>query len=931
MATRRDLTFIRDNLLIDRDLLLSDIKTQEIRASAGLPGAAAEVQNLKKKLVLLDAEIARVSQEISRLLPPSRISAGTTVKDNQAAKNSADDDNPNLTTPSTPNKAINPSGRIVPDVPKVNTNAIPTPTGGTGDVDRNTNGNTITYNDSQAEKTNVDPAFNVDSILVPGSTGSETYTPRTTGAGATEDTGQTRNATVTAIDQTFEEQISPKTNRLDEYATYIYSASVYMMDATAYNTFMKSTNKTLSGAQLLFQTAGAPVGGRNKYFKLDYYIDNLEIECVLAGKGTGQATNAYQMSMTVLEPHGITLVNNLDLATTEYIFKGDKNRKQAEWANQNYILVLRFYGYDSQGKKLVGGRPENAATPTDPNALIEKYIPFQITNLTFKVAGKATEYTLTATTTATLINQGSLHAVIPHNVEFGAQTLRDALMSSVSVANATDIDPGGRENNTTSTGTSPTSGTPTPLTANSAPEKKSTITKSLADALNQFQQNLVKQGRQKEPDVFSITMTDVIANARIKYIGGADKSGAPMSKPTTANQQLDKATQSTDFSSNTLTATAGTPIIKFIDLVVRNSTYIQQQAKVTIDPQTEKQSPNSGAGTKTAWFHINNWAEQGKWDSIRNDYAYTYHYVITPYYITGTPSDYFPDGEFRGIHKRYNYWFTGLNSQVLSYEQTYNTNFIQVSTGGPGLENTSSNYQYLVRRVNLPASNASRQGAPTTSQRQNEMSANMASYLYNPADLAESVMTIVGDPAWIFQGEVSTAPTTSNWSASPFLADDSINPESGQVYYEILFNTPADYNIDTGLLDPNKDNFNIDAQNKDPGQPLQSYIYNAYRVVNSFKQGKFTQQLEGTLYTYDPGNKAGNYNRNSGGASLTVADTSPQSQTPAETSRSLRQSNIGAAIPEFTGGASGPVLPSGDAAPDILPQQAPPPPDKDPG
>jgi hypothetical protein len=451
------------------------------------------------------------------------------------------------------------------------------------------------------------------------------------------------------------------------------------------------------------------------------------------------------------------------------------------------------------------------------------------------------------------------------------------------------------------------------------------------DALNQWQLDLVKEGRQKEPDVFSITMSDVIANAKIKYIGGADKSGAPMTKPTTANQALDKATQSTDFSSNTLTATAGTPLIKFIDLVVRNSTYIQQQAKVAIDPQTEKQTPNAGAGTKTAWFHINSWAEQGKWDSIRNDYAYTYHYVITPYYITGTPSDYFPDSEFRGVHKQYNYWFTGLNSQVLSYEQTYNTNFIQVSTGGPGVETTSSNYRYLVRKVNLPASNASRQGAPTTSQRQNEMSANMASYLYNPADLAESVMTIVGDPAWIFQGEVSTAPTTSNWIPDPFQPDGTINPESGQVFYEILFNTPADYSISTGLLDPNKNNFNIASQNKDPGQPLQSYIYNAYRIINSFKQGKFTQQLEGTLYTYDPGKLAGNYNRNSGGAALTAADTSPQSQTPAETARSLRQSNIGNAIPSFTGGTSGPVLPSPDAAPDILPQQAPPPPDKDPG
>lgn len=815
-------------------------------------------------------ENLKIAVDANRAQPVD--SSGQIVQDDQGSKTSPSpsgvgSNNPNYTAPGpAQNIAINNDGVLVPTGRISGTNAVEPPTSAAGDVNANIDGPTLSIEDSQSTA-ETQRLLNQNAAATP-------VAANTPGVGASTNSDAPKNTAQTTADTLFNTPITAKVNRLDGYASYVYSASVYMMDSASYNTFMASSQKNLSSAQLLFQTGGAPLAARNKYFQLDYYLDNIEIECLVTGKGSGTIHNAYRLSMTIIEPNGITLVDNLDRATTDYIFKGDVNRKKAEWSNQNYMLAIRFYGYDANGNKIVGGK----AGSTDPNSFIEKFIGFNITNLTFKVGGKTTEYTLEAITPSTFLPTASHRAVIPFNVEFAAQSLKSALGETVTTTTSSTVDASGRE----TTAAAAVTTTPPP-SANAAQTKKDTVTKSLVDALNQYQLDQVKNKQQLIPDKYEIMFADpAIANSPIKPVVGVDKDGAPMSKPTTAQQTLDKATQSTDTTSNTLNATAGMPVIQFIEQVVRNSAFIQSQAKVTTD-QNGKQLPNPTPANTVSWYHVNMAAIQGAWDSQRGDYAYTFRYVITPYYITGTPSSYFPDSDFRGVHKRYYYWFTGQNTQVLSYEQTYNTSFIMVMTGGPTVENTSSNYQYLIRRANLPASNASRQGGSVNNPRQYEPGANMASYLYNPGDLAASTMTIIGDPAWIFQGEVANTPTSTSWVPDPFLADDTINPESGQIYYEIVFNAPSDYELATGILNPNKNNIGYDPANKKPGEPLQSYIYMATRVVNMFKQGKFTQELEGVLYMYDPTSK----NANKSAAQTT--DT----QTNADVTQTLRQSNIG--------------------------------------
>ena len=82
------------------------------------------------------------------------------------------------------------------------------------------------------------------------------------------------------------------------------------------------------------------------------------------------------MEFDVLETNGITFLERLRQAVWEH--NGDRSQTIN---GQNYLMVIRFYGYDDLGN-LVSQAPGTDAKPeqtSDPRALVEKFIPFQIT------------------------------------------------------------------------------------------------------------------------------------------------------------------------------------------------------------------------------------------------------------------------------------------------------------------------------------------------------------------------------------------------------------------------------------------------------------------------------------------------------------------------------------------------------------------------
>ena len=671
------------------------------------------------------------------------------------------------------------------------------------------------------------------------------------GASAGSEDAARPNTTQQEVDVTFSDQkIVSQDNILDQYGTYTYVASVYLMTLAAANAMVNTKQKSLNGSQLLFQSGGAPVGGRNQFFTNDYYIENIQLNSVITGKGSGWSHNVQTIRMTVVEPNGITLLDNLNKAVNSYLGTANKGvdaNQEINYQSELYLLVIRFYGYDDAGNLVRGGvaKPDGSS---DPNAFVEKWYPMRINNIKFKVGTKLVQYDIEATSAQFDLNSGSARGTIPYNLELSGKTVKDVLTGptnyQANIAGPAEVLGGGAL----------ILDRPAPEKVSAAPSKDLTIKQGLFTAMNDYQAKLVQQGYQNVADVYEIVFdSPAIANAQIKRgpVGSTDKSSTAMARPNTAADTVDPKKSSMAPNTRNEAITAGQQVVTIIDQIIRNSSFIQDQQLYVVDETTGELKPNGKGAKNLSWFKISFSAAPIAYDAKRNDYGYRMRFNVSLYKINNAPPPWFPQPQFNGVHKQYNYWFTGLNTQVLEYEQNYNSQYALVMSGGltKELAQQTSNRNVLQKFNFSPRSGESSFGAKG---RTNEAAANLADYLYNPGDLGRVDMRIVGDPAWLQQGEAFAGLNVTDPNRfAPFLRDGTINFDSQEILFEVLFNTPVDYDLNNGLIDPGQNNFNANRTRGQAGNARQSYIYQATEVTSDFDRGKFTQRLKGVLRQFD--------------------------------------------------------------------------------
>jgi hypothetical protein len=367
----------------------------------------------------------------------------------------------------------------------------------------------------------------------------------------------------------------------------------------------------------------------------------------------------------------------------------------------------------------------------------------------------------------------------------------------------------------------------------------------LCTALNDYQQGLVKQKKRAIPDQYAIEFAPAsISASTVSRPGPQDATTAPMQNPDSAEKLLPEK-NARDLTSRTWPVKAGTQIIKVIDDVMRNSSFVTDQQNVEVttatDPVTgiQTQTAKAKAGTgNMQWYKISvNTIDLG-YDNIIRDHAYKITFIITPYAVAQMTSQYFPDSRYRGVHKAYQYWFTGANTQILSYEQNYN-NAYRLFLSGIGADvqqQTTTDFRDQNRYIYMATSPDQSQGAKNYA---NEPGNNAASFLYDPTSLSQVKLRIVGDPAWLQQGEVGLGVNSKTFDFNPFNSDGSINYDSQAVMFSVAFNTPADYDFNTGLV-------NVNANNRN-GQPQEYYTFQATKVKSIFSKGRFEQELEGKV------------------------------------------------------------------------------------
>ena len=457
--------------IADYQFSLAEARTLLVNAKSatGRAAAAADIEIYNAEILQLQAVLANLQTQLNAA--PS--SSGDTTFQAQTAR----DDQANSTATAPQQLVETFDGRITNKPPVVESNANVPATAGNGNADLGTNAETRTLNNTQAipspepsgalpeppfGSTFLDPQqraeFNSlqNQGALPNNTPINNATQGGVGARGDDAAQPTTNSVKNRLDELYggaANAIISQDNILDYYASYTYSLSWYLVDPETYNKLVKSPKRNLEGYYLLVQSGGAPVNnnvpnqivdpqqaastsgtvkyGRSPFFPLDYYIDNLEFNVAYAGTATNGAATFSDLTFTITEPNGISLLDNLYSAVADLYSKKNitKPGTPPNYSAAMYVMVIRFYGYDVDGN-LVQPIARRAGV-TDNQAAVEKFIPFIISNIDFKVANKLVEYQIAGVVPGTATGFSTNRGSIPQNFQFQGTTVKDILVGTV--------------------------------------------------------------------------------------------------------------------------------------------------------------------------------------------------------------------------------------------------------------------------------------------------------------------------------------------------------------------------------------------------------------------------------------------------------------------------------------------------------------------
>jgi hypothetical protein len=263
--------------------------------------------------------------------------------------------------------------------------------------------------------------------------------------------------------------IPTQANQLDQYASYTYAISWYLLSPQQFNDMTATQRPNVNGWQLLMQSGGAPIKGRSPAFPLDYYMDDLEITTLVPTGGTKMPHSATDIRFKVVEPNGITLIQSIFNAVKLVYSKAQQSQTNTtnngapvaaspttnatpNYLQAQYCLVIEFYGYDSQGKLVApakGAFSTNSSTGgLGQNAVIIKYYPFRLVDIKFQIANRAIEYTVTAKPIAQSYGYTTDRGTVPFPITMTGQTVDQLLNGPAAIATPTNTTDQGRTTTT---------------------------------------------------------------------------------------------------------------------------------------------------------------------------------------------------------------------------------------------------------------------------------------------------------------------------------------------------------------------------------------------------------------------------------------------------------------------------------------------------
>jgi hypothetical protein len=705
-------------------------------------------------------------------------------------------------------------------------------------------------------------------------------------------------------------------NPLGYFSSYNYQLSLYMITPDAYDAFIQSGRKDINAFS---QLAGAENGGayliaqsgginnqdelRAPGFGFDYSIDNLSFDTITSGKAGEGDTNTTSIKFTITEPYGFSFVSNLRKAQEALEAELKKNNKSIKVelpknpTKQFFILGIRFYGYDEVGNLLKGTEmfDSNTLDPTAPGngAVFQRYYDIILTDMKFKIDGKAVTYNISAASLAPAQAFGIKRGQVDTNINIEASDVETAI-------------------------------------------------NKLMEKLNQRQKELHKGS--KNPELcntykvkFLGEAATVIGKSKIVSPADLDKfkwAGSGAKKTADANDKTATKSQTPDNTKTTITISGSpaTPIPAAISTIITQSQFLEQGLKTvyttSLEPPKDKSKMNQiDQSTKKVlkWYNCSSQLANARWNPDTKDWVYDITYIIQIYETPIIDSAYANvTSKYYGPHKRYNYWYTGQNSEVISYVQELNNAYFTVTVAPQDGNSTSDTENPSTDGTSTGESGNGQKGTPAdtpavpgkASEQSTEgkvgaaAKATQNSYitsLFDPASQAEAKIQILGDPDFIMMdsGYSEEQLYKKFYGADGF----TINPNGGQVFVEIDFKEAVDYSSDAvsstapdpstggitgapGTLSINESILFWDYP-KDVAELVKGISYEVLKVTSQFSGGSFKQTLDCRINTFAESAKPtqGEGREPAANNSTQPAGTAPAAGTKTATGNSTSASN----------------------------------------
>lgn len=666
--------------------------------------------------------------------------------------------------------------------------------------------------------------------------------------GGSDATSQSRNLTSTRDSSILVNvPINPEENELSKFSSYTYNIALYLVNSTSYVNLMTAPNnpqQVLNDGLLLMRSGGVGNDNMDTEFGNDFFIDNLEIDNIAVGPSKfKQNTNATNIKFSIIEPRGVTLLERLRDAAGSVL-----NSTKERYIHAPYLLEITFKGYDELGR----------IVPADSRP---KYIPIRITDMQFDVSEAGTEYVVEAIPFAHHVF-GHITSTIPINIELSAKTVGDVFDSTVksfqiSQNDQRDIDnPNVELNRTNYIDVGDTLGdilTQNQIRRTQEVVKKSDQRTGPPGPSGGFEETTIPPDADGY-DTFKFSISPEIANAKLNLNQLFDALKVPAKRGTGKSDEKANMDQfetyarqfvgnvSLDKDLKTFKINAGTDIVKLLNLLVMHSSYM-----------TDNVLENAPQPVK--WFKVTPYIEsaEGKgkgFDGKDGRYKYNIVYRVSSTIIHHHNFPWAPKSKPAGIgvHKIYDYIYSGNNTEVTGFKLKFNTAFVQVMTAKTGKPD-SQRYSYTDDFVPLTNSTTINTQGDTINPDQNLLSSRakdlFSSVMHDGVDLIDLEIDILGDPSYIPTSDAYWEDKMRQGSMYPtaYMPDGTINYDLGPPYVQINLKTPTDYDPRSGLADPTGAN------------SISSSFSGIYRVtsVNStFSGGQFIQRVYGIRTTNEP-------------------------------------------------------------------------------